>query len=47
MRVGEMANGPIELVDGSELVITTEPVKGRPGMVSTSYAAVPAGCEEG
>jgi pyruvate kinase len=32
MRVGEMENGPIELVpDGSELIITTEPVKGRAG----------------
>jgi pyruvate kinase len=28
MRVGEMVDGPIELPDGSELIITTEPVKG-------------------
>jgi pyruvate kinase len=31
MRVGEMADGPIQLEEGSELVITTEPIKGRPG----------------
>ncbi|MBK9698518.1 MAG: pyruvate kinase [Flavobacteriales bacterium] len=37
LRVGEMENGAIDLPDGSELVITTEPVKGRPGLVSTTY----------
>jgi pyruvate kinase len=38
LRVGEMANGPIELKDGSELVIATDGSKGVPGRVSTSYA---------
>lgn len=38
LRVGEMANGPIELKDGSELVIATDGRKGVPGRVSTSYA---------
>jgi pyruvate kinase len=41
LRVGEMENGPIDLPDGSELVITTEPVKGRPGLVSTTYTQFP------
>ncbi|MBP8822673.1 MAG: pyruvate kinase [Flavobacteriales bacterium] len=41
LRVGEMADGPIELKEGSELVITTDPVKGVPGLVSTSYAQFP------
>ena len=41
MRVGEMADGPIDLVAGAELVITTDPVKGRVGLVSTSYAQFP------
>lgn len=47
MRVGEMANGPIELAEGSELVITTEPVKGRVGLVSTSYTRFPQDVKKG
>ncbi len=47
MRVGEMAEGPIELIDGSELVITTEPIKGRPGIVSTSYTLFPKDVKKG
>lgn len=47
MRVGEMADGPIQLLDGSELVITTEPIKGKPGMVSTSYAQFPKDVKKG
>jgi pyruvate kinase len=41
LRVGEMADGPILLKEGGELVITTAPVKGVPGIVSTSYAQFP------
>lgn len=41
LRVGEMADGPIKLVEGEELVITTEPVKGVPGLVGTSYQQFP------
>ncbi len=41
LRVGEMAEGPIELKEGEELVITTEPIKGVPGKVSTSYGQFP------
>ena len=47
MRVGEMADGPIQLEEGSELVITTEPIKGRPGIVSTSYAQFPKDVKRG
>lgn len=47
MRVGEMENGSVDLVDGSELVITTEPVKGRPGLVSTSYTQFPKDVKKG
>jgi pyruvate kinase len=36
-----MADGPILLKEGEELVITTENVKGTPGLVSTSYAQFP------
>ena len=41
MRVGEMENGPIVLVDGSELIITNEQIKGRTGIVSTGYLQFP------
>ena len=47
MRVGEMADGPIELVDGSELVITTDAVKGVPGKVSTGYLQFPQDVKKG
>jgi pyruvate kinase len=41
LRVGEMENGGIDVPDGSELVITTEPVIGMPGRVSTVYKQFP------
>ena len=47
MRVGEMADGPIDLPDGSELIITTEPIKGRSGLVSTSYLLFPQDVKKG
>ncbi|MCC6939092.1 MAG: pyruvate kinase [Flavobacteriales bacterium] len=47
LRVGAMANGPIELADGSELVITTDNVEGKPGLVSTSYAQFPRDVKPG
>ncbi len=47
LRVGAMESGPIDLVDGSELVITTEAVKGRPGLVSTTYTQFPQDVKPG
>jgi len=47
LRVGDMADGPIELKDGEELVITTEPVKGIAGLVSTSYTQFPKDVKAG
>ena len=47
LRVGDMANGPIELVDGSELIISTDGSKGVPGRVSTSYARFPQDVKPG
>lgn len=47
LRVGEMADGPIELKEGGELVITTEAVKGVPGLVSTSYDRFPKDVKAG
>ncbi|HRT54333.1 MAG TPA: pyruvate kinase, partial [Flavobacteriales bacterium] len=41
LRVGEMENGAIDVPDGSELVITNEPMVGRPGRVSTVYRQFP------
>lgn len=47
MRVGEMENGPIDLPDGSELIITNEQIKGRPGIVSTGYFQFPLDVKKG
>ncbi len=47
LRIGEMADGPIELKEGDELVITTEQVKGRAGLVSTTYALFPQDVKKG
>ena len=47
LRVGEMENGVIDVPDGSELVITTEPVIGRPGRVSTVYQQFPQDVKPG
>ncbi len=47
LRVGEMENGAIDLPDGSELVITTDGVKGRPGLVSTTYTQFPQDVKPG
>lgn len=47
LRVGAMADGPIDLVDGGELVITTEKVDGKPGLVSTSYLQFPQDVKKG
>jgi pyruvate kinase len=41
LRVGEMENGSIDVPDDSELIITNEPMIGRPGMVSTVYKQFP------
>ena len=47
LRVGEMENGGINLEEGSELVITTDPVKGRAGLVSTTYQQFPRDVKKG
>ncbi|MDX9749640.1 MAG: pyruvate kinase [Flavobacteriales bacterium] len=47
MRVGEMEGEGIELKAGEELVITTDPVKGRPGLVSTTYQLFPQDARPG
>ena len=47
LRVGEMAHGPIVLVPGAELVITTTGDKGVPGLVSTGYTQFPKDVKPG
>jgi pyruvate kinase len=47
LRIGEMANGAIELREGEELVITTDPMKGVPGRVSTTYTLFPKDVKKG
>jgi pyruvate kinase len=41
IRVGEFADGPVQLVDGAEFTITTEDVAGDVRQVSTTYAGLP------
>ncbi len=41
IRVGEMADGAVELVEGSSVTITSEPVLGTPQRISTWYAELP------
>jgi len=47
LRVGAMESGPIELKDGALLTITTDPVAGRPGLVSTVYKQFPQDVKKG
>ncbi|MCB9168742.1 MAG: pyruvate kinase [Flavobacteriales bacterium] len=47
LRVGEMENGGVDLTDGSELVITTVPIKGTSGLVSTTYDRFPQDVKKG
>jgi pyruvate kinase len=47
LRVGAMADGPIALKEGELLTITTEPVAGKPGLVSTSYERFPQDVKKG
>ncbi len=47
LRIGEMENGALELKEGAELVITTDPVKGRAGLVSTTYGNFPQDVKKG
>lgn len=47
LRVGPMADGPIALKEGELLTITTEPVAGKPGLVSTSYERFPQDVKKG
>ena len=47
LRIGEMTNGAIELKEGEEFIITTDPVKGRPGLVSTTYPHFPQDVKKG
>ena len=47
LRVGKIENGPIDLVEGSELIITTEKAEAGPGLVSTSYMQFPQDVKKG
>jgi len=41
IRVGRFENGSIELEEGSKVVITTENVLGRPGLIPTDFKDLP------
>ncbi len=47
IRVGRFENGPIELKEGERVLITTEDVKGRPGLIPTDFKALPSSVRAG
>lgn len=47
IRTGRMENGAISLRKGESISITTDEVKGRPGLISTIYKALPTDVKPG
>ncbi len=47
IRTGRMQNGALPLAKGEALVITTDEVLGRPGLISTIYRALPGDVKPG
>jgi pyruvate kinase len=41
IRVGKLAGGQVELVDGEQVTITTDDVLGRPGLIPTDFMRLP------
>ncbi len=41
IRVGRFENGQIELVEGERVILTTENILGRPGLIPTDYKDLP------
>ena len=47
IRTGRMENGALPLRKGDSISITTDELKGRPGLISTIYKALPADVKPG
>lgn len=47
IRVGRLENGSIELAEGEEVVITTETVLGKPGLIPTDFKELPRSARVG
>lgn len=47
IRTGRMENGALPLRKGDSIAITTDEVKGRPGLISTIYQALPTDVKPG
>lgn len=47
IRTGRMENGALPLRKGDNIAITTQEVKGRPGLISTIYKALPTDVKPG
>lgn len=47
VRVGKFENGSIELVPGAKLVVTTEKVLGKPGLIPSDFKELPMACKPG
>lgn len=47
IRVGKFQGGSIELAEGEKLIVTTDDVVGRPGLIPTDFKALPKTVVEG
>lgn len=47
IRVGKLEGGSIELKEGSQVVITTEDVLGKPGLIPSDFKGLPQACKPG
>lgn len=47
VRVGKFENGSIELVEGEEVIITTDQVLGKPGLIPSDFPELPLACRPG
>lgn len=47
IRVGRFENGSIELNEGEQVVITTENVRGKPGLIPTDFKELPQSAQPG
>ena len=41
IRTGEMADGPVELIEGNQLILTTEKILGTPEIVQVNFSDLP------
>ena len=47
IRTGEMADGPVEIAEGDELVLTTQPISGTSARIQVNFAPLPESVKPG